>query len=75
MAYKYFLFSPSQLRFRKETELKMGKRFKAGWVIVNGVKTPFTELSSENKSKLYSDAKVVAYGDTTKMKYVMPGTT
>ena len=62
-----------QLKFRRETELKLGNnQFKPGQVIVNGVKTPFTEMSDKGKSR-YSDAKIVAYGDITKMKYTLPG--
>lgn len=72
MAYKYFLYSLTQLKFRRDTELKLGHKFKPGQVIVNGKKLPFTELSSTEKSR-YSDATVVAYGDTDKMKYTMPG--
>ena len=73
MAYKYFIFSSEQLKFRRETELKLGRHFKPGQVIVNGVRTPFTELSDKDKSR-YSDAKVVAYGDISKMTYTLPGT-
>lgn len=72
MAYKYFLYSLIQLNFRKQTELKLGRKFKPGQVIVNGKKLPFTELSSTDKSR-YSDAMVVAQGETSNMKYTMPG--
>ena len=72
MEKKYFLFSSTQLKFRKETELKMGKRFTPGWVIVNGKKLPFTELLLDKKNSRYSDAKVVYFGDPTKVKYEMP---
>jgi len=73
MAMKYFLFSSQQLDFRREIEKKMGKTFNPGQVIVNGARVSFTEISTENSSKRYSDAKVVAYGDTDKLKYTLPG--
>ena len=73
MVKKYFLFSPSQLKFRKETEMRMGKKFKPGEVFVNGKRLPFTELILDKKNSRYSDAKVVYYGDPSKVKYTMPG--
>ena len=68
---KYFLYSSEQLKLRKSLELRMGKKFKVGYVIVNGVKKPFTELSLNPKSR-FSDAIVVAEGDPNKMKYTLP---
>lgn len=76
MADKYFLFSSMQLKFRRETEKKLGKTFTPGQVIVNGVKMPFTELSSNPPSKSrYSDSKTVYHGDPSKVKYTMPDAT
>ena len=72
MAMKYFLFSPSQLEFRREIEKKMGRKFNPGYVIVDGVRSEFTEISDTPESKRFSDAKVVAYGDTTKIRYHLP---
>lgn len=54
-ATKYFLYSSKQLKFRKDIELKMGKKFRVGHVIVNGVRKPFTELSSQPTSR-FADA-------------------
>ncbi|MCM1235482.1 MAG: hypothetical protein NC489_35735 [Ruminococcus flavefaciens] len=74
MAIKYFLYSPTQMKFRKQVEEKMGKRFRVGTVIVNGVRKPFTELSSTKTSR-YADAIVVTEMDTdsdTAPKYEMP---
>lgn len=73
MAMKYFLFSSEQLKYRREIEAKLGRKFNPGYVIVNGVKHDFTELSSVPESKRYSDSKVVAYADTDKVKHKMPG--
>lgn len=72
---KYFLYSSSQLKFRKDTESKMGRKFKPGWVIVGGKKLPFTELLLDKTNSRYSDAKVVYYGDPSKVKYEMPAST
>lgn len=71
MAIKYFIYSSEQLKIRKEVELRMGKRFKVGHVIVDGTRKPFTELSSSSKSR-YADAKIVAKGDPALMNYTMP---
>ena len=71
MAIKYFFYSSEQLRFRRQMEEKMGKKFAVGQVIVNGVRKPFTEISSSQTSR-YSDAKLVAKGDTSVMKYTLP---
>lgn len=68
---KYFLFSRQQMEFRKDIEYKQGRKFKPGIVIVNGVRKVFTEMSDYKQSR-YSDAEVVAYGDITKIRYIMP---
>lgn len=68
---KYFMYSSEQLKFRKQIESKMGKKFKIGHVIVNGVKKPFTELSSSPKSR-FTDAIIVAEGDPSIMRYTLP---
>lgn len=72
MPKKYFLYSQTQLKFRKETERKMGKTFKPGYVIVRGKKMPFTELIAEKKNSRYSDARVVCYDEPSNLKYTMP---
>lgn len=72
MAVKYFLYSETQLKMRKEVEAKMGKKFVVGHVIVNGVRKPYTELSSSPESSRYSDAKLVAEGEISLMRYTLP---
>ena len=72
MAIKYFFYSSEQLKFRRQMEEKMGKKFVVGQVIVNGVRKPFTEMSSTPKSR-YSDAKLIAEGDPATIKYSLPG--
>ena len=68
---KYFIYSETQLNLRKEVEKKMGKKFMVGHVIVNGIRKPFTEISSSETSR-YSDAKVVASGEISLMRYTLP---
>lgn len=68
---KYFIYSSEQLKFRREIEAKMGKRFTVGHVIVDGIKKPFTELSPVPTSR-FADARVVAEGDPTLMRYTLP---
>jgi hypothetical protein len=72
MATKYFYYSTEQLKLRKQVEAKMGKSFVAGYVFVNGLKKPFTEITSTKGSSRFSDAKLVASGDPNLMKYTMP---
>ena len=72
MATKYFFYSSEQLKFRRQMEEKMGKRFVVGQVIVDGVRKPFTEMSSTQTSR-YSDAKLVVEGDPSVMRYTLPG--
>ena len=73
MADKYFFYSRQQMTFKKELNAKIGKRFRVGWVIVNGTKLNVTEINTTGKSR-FPDAKLVASGDPTKMTYSRPGT-
>ena len=68
----YFLFSRSQLDMRIEMEKKMGKKFKPGEVIVNGIKKQYTEIVTNPKNSRYSDAVVVTYGNKNNIKYYDP---
>ena len=68
---KYFFYSYEQLTMRKQVELKMGKKFKVGHVVVDGVRKPFTEMTSSSKSR-FADAKLVTFGDQTIMVYTEP---
>ena len=49
----------------------MGKKFRVGHVIVNGVRKPFTEISSTPSSR-YTDSKLVAQGEIATMRYTLP---
>lgn len=70
---RYFLFSSSQYKFRREMEAKMGHVYKPGQIFVNGKKMMFTEISKTSTLSRYSDAKVVAYGEPSNFKYTLPG--
>lgn len=69
MAYKYFLYSASQLNKRKELEHKMGKTFIPGTVLYKGKKVIYTEISSVQNPSHIPDSKVVAQGELSEMKY------
>ena len=69
--YRYFIYSSEQMAFQKKMEEKTGKTYYVGTVIYRGKRVSFTELSRTGKS-IYSDAKIVAEGDFTKMKYTLP---
>ena len=68
---KYFFYSAEQLKLRVRLEKTRGKTFNVGHVIVNGTRKPFTELSSKDTS-IYPDAKLVASGEISLMKYTLP---
>ena len=69
--YKYFYYSSEQLKLRVELEKKRGRNFIVGHIIVNGVKKPFTELTTKDSSR-YPDAKLVAEGEVETMRYTEP---
>ena len=68
---KYFFYSSEQLKLRVQLEKRRGKTFNVGHVIVNGTRKPFTELASTDTS-IYPDAKLVASGEISLMKYTLP---
>lgn len=72
MAYKYFIYSRDQMKFKQEREASLGRKFKMGFVIVNGTKKNITEINSTGTSR-FADAKIVAEGESTDFKYSQPG--
>jgi hypothetical protein len=68
MAYKYFLYSSTQLRDRIAIEKKAGRTFVPGTVSVGPKLKKYTEVSSKNSNR-YSDTVIVAEGDISKMTY------
>lgn len=72
MAYRYFMYSSTQLAWMKAMGEKRGLTYKPGIVFNKGKKYTYTELSSTGTSTRYSDSKVVAEGDTASMSYTEP---
>ena len=64
----YFIYSEQQEKMRKEVESKIGRVFNCGTVVVNGMRKPFTEISTKEVTR-YPDAKIVASGYKSKIKY------
>ena len=69
--YRYFFYSSEQMQFQEKMETKQGKNYKVGTVIYKGKRRNFTEMSRTNTSR-YSDAKLVAEGDISRIKYTLP---
>ena len=67
-SYKYFLYSNDQYKQRESVEKNIGKIYTAGQVLVNGRWKNYTEISS-NPANSFSDAKIVAEGDISDIKY------
>ena len=72
MGKKYFLYSDEQIKEKNEIYKKVGKVFKAGTVVVNGVRKSFTQLSDNKTIPRCIDTKVIAEGDPNSMTYTMP---
>lgn len=72
MATKYFIYSAEQAKFRKEVDAKIGKTYKPGQLYTGAKAITFTELNGTGKSK-YPDARVVYQGETSSLKYTLPG--
>lgn len=72
----YFVYSEKQEKFRSDIEKTMSKKFVPGTVMVRGEKKKFTEmvtdLDSFNQNRIYPDAKVIASGLKSKMKFTKP---
>lgn len=69
---KYFIYSKEQEQLRYNIELKLGKKFLPGIIIIDGSEYNFTEIV-DNLSKLkYSDSEIVAYADIRSATYRIP---
>ena len=66
--YRYFLYSDSQYRMRREIEATINKKFIPGKVLYKGKWKNFTEISSSPDNG-FSDCKVVAEGYLGDMQY------
>lgn len=67
-AFRYFLYSRAQHSLREETDLKLGKTFKPGEVLVNGNWKQYTQISP-SPSNQFSDSVIVAKGYLNEMRY------
>ena len=69
--YKYFLFSKEQLKLRQELEARIGRKYKAGEIVIQGKNKMFTEIS-DTPTNPYQDTRVVAKGYINEFKYTEP---
>ena len=72
--YRYFLFSMDYVNDKNAIYDKVNKVFVLGTVNYNGTKREFSSLSKVQTLGKYTDVRVVAQGDITKMQYTMPRT-
>ena len=69
---RYFMFSASQMKLKKEIAEKLGRELVLGTVIIKGEAKQFTEIVKNPNSMRYSDAQIVAQGDIRTIKYTNP---
>ena len=72
--YRYFLFSMEYVNDKNEIYDKVNKVMVLGTVNYNGSKKEFAALSKTPTLNKYTDVRVIAEGDITKMQYTMPRT-
>ena len=72
--YRYFLFSMDYVNDKNAIYDKVNKVMVLGTVNYNGSKREFSSLSKVQTLGRYTDVRVVAQGDITKMQYTMPKT-
>lgn len=70
--YRYFLFSMDQVKDKNKIYDKVNKTMVLGTVFYNGVRKEFSALSTTPTLNKYTDVRIVAQGDITKMQYTMP---
>lgn len=66
---KYFIFSATAYKLKQDLFNKLGKIYKPGEVLVNGIYKQFTEIVNEPNESRFSDAIIVASGDIREIKY------
>ena len=66
---RYFIYSPSQMKIRRDIERKLGRNLVLGTVIVKGEQKQYTEIVSDLQNVRYSDAEIVTYGDIREIVY------
>ncbi len=67
---KFFMFSSSQMKMRKEVEAKLGKVYNPSLVLVNGEYKQYTEMVNDPKNARFSDSIIVTSGDIRHIKYI-----
>lgn len=67
--FRYFIFSVDQLKRDREIADKMNRVYKPKFVVFNGEKYQYTEMSISKENIRFSDYKIVAYGDIENMCY------
>ena len=72
--YRYFLFSMDYVNDKNAIYDKVNKIMVLGTVNYNGSKREFSSLSKTPSLHHYTDVRVVAQGDITKMQYTLPRT-
>lgn len=67
---KFFMFSSSQMKMRKEVEAKLGKTYTPSLVLVNGEYKQYTEMVNDPKNVRFADSILVTSGDIRHIKYI-----
>ena len=57
--YVYFLYSQQQFKEKNEILNRVGKKFVAGTVMINGTRKRFTELSKEKTLRRFIDTTII----------------
>lgn len=66
---KFFIFSLTQFKIRKDVEARLGREYKPGEVLVNGIYKQYTEIVNDPKEARFPDAVIIASGDIRFIKY------
>ncbi len=72
--YRYFLFSQQFIADKNKVYDKINKTMVLGSVIYNGSRREYCALSATPTLHNYTDARVVAEGDITKISHTQPTT-
>lgn len=70
--YKYFIYSKQQHETRTEVDKTINKVFTPGKVLVKGIWTPYTVITTDPNTVHFPDAKIVAEGYINDFKYQQP---
>lgn len=70
--YRCFVFSREQYDQKASVARKMGKIYKSGRVLVNGIPKPYTDLLTSFSNAKFADSIEVISGDIRKLRYEAP---